>query len=85
MNLTDNEYREIAEELAEQDWDRFSSSVRDFVIENASDYIEGFARGGDHAAEALKMMRRDCIGYLADLMEGERVTERARDLFTETT
>jgi hypothetical protein len=78
--LTDNEYREIAEELAEQDWDRGHKDVRNFLLDHAGDYIEGLAHASDDVrAATLQNVRRDCIGYLADLMESERVHERAKD------
>lgn len=69
-------YRQgIAEELAGEDWDAMTEAVQDWLVENAGNYIVALAKGGDAADDERGRMRRDCVQYLAWLMDEDRIED----------
>jgi meiotically up-regulated gene 157 (Mug157) protein len=74
-DIDENEWQRVAEELAQSDFDDMTVNAQDFLTENAADYIIALARGGDIAAERLRDMERDCVSYLAEMMDDDRIRD----------
>lgn len=71
----ENERQRIREELAGADWDGKTDDVQEWLTDNATDYINDLAAGGDRGAAALARMRRDCLAYLVGTMDEDRVDD----------
>lgn len=80
----DNERQAMAEQLAEDDWDAFmrgddtepAREVREYMEEEAGNYIADLVRGGDYRDAAMRRLRNDCCGYRAALLvDSDRVED----------
>lgn len=72
---SENERQRVAEELAGEDWDAMTEAVQDWLAEEAANYIVALAKGGDEAEAERGRMRRDCVQYLAWLMDEDRIND----------
>lgn len=79
FDIDDNEEQRVREELAHEELELMTETAREFLQDNASDYIVGLMRGGDHAVAAMRNARGDCLAYLAENMDSARVRERRED------
>lgn len=70
-----NHRQRVAEELARADWDAMTEEVQDWLAEEAGNYIVALAKGGDEAEAERGRMRRDCVQYLAWLMDEDRIED----------
>lgn len=76
-----NEWQAARERLAEQDFadwcEGFESegarNIRDWLMDNAWNYVEAMHKGGDSYHAAKRDLERDALAWLAETMDDDRI------------
>jgi hypothetical protein len=74
----ENDEQRMREELAREQYDAWAdggpdATVDEWMAERLYEYAQSLLRGGDWQTAALRSIERDCIGWLVNNMDDDKV------------